>query len=157
MLFAQPVRSYYSDRAIRREYHGYLGCPELERLDWRGFSIFRGPCRMPWRTKDDELSSAEDKTSSTILPSQESSNSATEEFSVEAHATDKQEHGSAPSSEARPIDVKASESQEPSPAEPGEDEAAPLKTKPLPKVNAIAREVSLPNRRQPCWCLKREE
>ena len=87
------------------------------------------------------MSSAEDKTSSTVLPSQESSNSASEEFSVEAHPIDKQEHDSAPSSEARPIELKASGSPEPSSAEPGEDEAAPLRTKPLPKVNAIAREV----------------
>jgi TonB family protein len=87
------------------------------------------------------LSSAEDKASPTILPSQESSNSASEEFSVEAQATDKQEHGFAPSSEERPIELQASDSPEPSSAEPGEGEAAPLRTKPLPKVNAIAREV----------------
>ncbi len=87
------------------------------------------------------MSSAEDKTSSTVLPSQGTSNSAPEEFPVEANPTDKDGQGSASSPEARPIEPKASDSPEPSPAEPGVDEAAPLRTKPLPKVNAIAREV----------------
>jgi len=87
------------------------------------------------------LSSAEDKSSSTVLPSQGTSNSAPEEFSVEAHPIDKDGQGSASSPEARPIELKASDSPEPSPAEPGEDQAAPLRTRPLPKVNAIAREV----------------
>ena len=87
------------------------------------------------------MSSAEDKTSSTVLPLQGTSNSAPEEFPVEANPIDKDGQGSASSHEARPIELKASDSPEPSPAEPGEDEAAPLRTKPLPKVNAIAREV----------------
>jgi len=95
----------------------------------------------PGAQRTTNLSSAEDKTSSTVLPSQGSSNSAPEEFSVEARPIDKDEQGSRPPSEAQPIDVKASESAEPPPAEPGEGEAAPLRTKPLPRVNALAREV----------------
>ncbi len=87
------------------------------------------------------MSSAEDKASSTVLPSDGPSSSAPEEFPVEAHPIAKDERGPAPPDEAHPIDVKASDSPEPSPAEPEEDEAAPLRTKPLPKVNAIAREV----------------
>jgi protein TonB len=97
----------------------------------------------PRRTKDNELSSAEDKTSSTVSPSQGTSNSAPEEFSVEAHPLDKDDGGSVPSSEARSIELKPGDSPEPSPPEPGEDEAAPLRTRPLPKVNAIAREVPI--------------
>ena len=89
------------------------------------------------------MSSAEDKTSSTVLPSNGSSDSAPEEFPVEAHANNKDEHGPAPPLEAPSIEVKANGSSDPTPAppEPGEDQAAPLKTKPLPKVNAVAREV----------------
>lgn len=87
------------------------------------------------------MSSAGDKTTSTVLPSPGSSNSAPEEFSVEAHPIDKDEHGPAPSPEARPIELKTNDSPEQSPADPGEDAGAPLRTKPLPKVNAVAREV----------------
>ena len=54
---------------------------------------------------------------------------------------DKDEHPSAASPEVPPIELKTNDSPGPSPAEPGEDEAAPLRTKPLPKVNAVAREV----------------
>lgn len=87
------------------------------------------------------MSSAGDKTTSTVLPSQGSSNSAPEEFSVEAHPIDNNKHGSAPLPEARPIELEANDSREQSPTEPGEDEATPLRTKPLPNVNAVAREV----------------
>jgi hypothetical protein len=89
------------------------------------------------------LSSAEDRTSSTVLPPTGSSNSAPEEFPVNPHQGDKSEHASAaPLPEApNQIELKVGGSPEQSPVEPGEDAVAPLKTKPLPKVNAIAREV----------------
>jgi periplasmic protein TonB len=87
------------------------------------------------------LSSAGDKTTSALLPSQGAPNPAPEEFSVEAHPVDNDERPSAASPEVPPIELKTNDLPGPSPAEPGEDEAAPLRTKPLPKVNAAAREV----------------
>lgn len=65
-----------------------------------------------------------------------------EEFSVEAHPVDKDERGSVPSPEDPHFEVKAN-SAEQSPAEPVDDQGAPLKTKPLPRVNAVAREVQV--------------
>src|SRR5215467_8988767 len=97
--------------------------------------------RLTPRIKENGLSSAGDKTTSTLLPSEGASHSAPEEFSVEAHPVQNDDRSSSPSPEPRPIEVQASDSPEQSPPEPGEDEAAPLKTKPLPKVNAVAREV----------------
>src|SRR5215467_8017003 len=97
--------------------------------------------RLTPRIKENGLSSAGDKTTSTLLPSEGASNSAPEEFSVEAHPVQNDDRSSSPSPEPRPIEVQASDSPEQSPPEPGEAEAAPLKTKPLPKVNAAAREV----------------
>lgn len=94
------------------------------------------------------MSSAEDKTSSTLLPPQGTSNSAPEEFPVDAM----QEHANALSSSAastgepNQVDLKAEASPEQAPPnqsleEPGDDTGIPLKTKPLPKVNAAAREI----------------
>ena len=97
--------------------------------------------RLTPRIKENGLSSAGDKTTSPVLPSEGASSSAPEEFSVEAHPVQNDDRSSSPSPEPRPIEVQASDSPEQSPPEPGEDEAAPLKTKPLPKVNAVAREV----------------
>ncbi|HVH71648.1 MAG TPA: energy transducer TonB [Candidatus Dormibacteraeota bacterium] len=89
-----------------------------------------------------KLSSAGDKTSSTVLPSQGSSNSAPEEFSLPEPPGDANERGSsAPLPEATPIELTESNLAKQSPAEPEEDTATPLKTKPLPKVNAVSREV----------------
>ena len=102
---------------------------------------------MPWSTKDNELSSAEDKTSSTVLPSQGSSNSAPEEFPVavrQEHAPEHaSEHGSSasPAGEPPQVELKADASPAQSAEEPSDDVAVPLKTKPLPKANAAAREV----------------
>ncbi len=89
------------------------------------------------------MSSAEDKTSSTVLSSKASSNSAPEEFPVNPHQEDRNEHGSSAPLPKGPnqIELSASNSPEQAPAEPGEDAGTPLKTKPLPKVSAIAREV----------------
>jgi periplasmic protein TonB len=89
------------------------------------------------------LSSAEDRTSSTVLSSKASSNSAPEEFPVNPHQEDGNEHGSSVPLPEGPnqIELSASDSPEQTSAEPGEDAATPLKTKPLPKVNAVAREV----------------
>lgn len=75
------------------------------------------------------MSSAEDKTSLTVPPSAESSSSAPEEFSVEPHQSAGNEQGSSPSSPLGP------------PVEPEEEAADAPRTKPLPKVNAVAQEV----------------
>ena len=88
------------------------------------------------------MSSAEDKTSSTVLPSQGSSNSAPEEFPVDSQ----QEHASSsatPAGEPPQVELKTNASPQQSPEEPGDDTGIPLKTKPLPRVNAIAREVQV--------------
>jgi periplasmic protein TonB len=89
------------------------------------------------------LSSAEDRASSTVLPPQGSSNSTPEEFAVEAHQDSRDEPDASHSatSAPHPGDLQARDSSQPSPESPGEDAAAPLKTKPLPKVNAVAREI----------------
>ena len=102
---------------------------------------------MPWSRKGNELSSAEDKTSSTVLPSQGSSNSAPEEFPVavrQEHAPEHaSEHGSSasPAGEPPQVELKADASPAQSAEEPSDDVAVPLKTKRLPKANAAAREV----------------
>ena len=82
------------------------------------------------------LPSAQDRASSTVLPSRVASNSLSEEFPVDPHPTDRNERDC--SSEAAPW-ISGSTSQPP--LAPDEDAAAPPKTKPLPKVNALAREV----------------
>lgn len=89
------------------------------------------------------MSSAEDRTSSTVLPSQGASNSAPEEFRVEAHQDDRNQPGSsAPSADGPSSNVLgANDSPEIAPEDPGEDATPPLKTKPLSKVNAVAREI----------------
>jgi TonB family protein len=86
------------------------------------------------------LSSAEDKTSSTVLPSQGSSNSAHEEFPEDARQEPANEGSS---SSANGAELKATDSPSQSPEEPGDDVEIPLKTKPLPKVNAAAREIRM--------------
>ena len=92
------------------------------------------------------MSSAEDKTSSTVLPPQASSNSAPEEFPVDAKQGNAPVHTnehspSALASEPAPVELKVDASPEHSPEDPGDDAGTPLKTKPLPKVNAAAREI----------------
>lgn len=88
------------------------------------------------------MSSAEDKTSSTVLQSTGPSNSAPEEFPVGSGQERVDEHSSSapPAGEQRQLELKVEASPE-SPEDPGEDVDIPLKTKPLPRVNAIAREV----------------
>ena len=93
------------------------------------------------------MSSAEDKASSTVLPSQGTSNSAPEEFPVDArqeHAPQHaNEHSSSlpPAGESPQFELKTNTSPAQSPDDPGDDVDVPLKTKPLPRVNAAAREV----------------
>ena len=82
------------------------------------------------------LSSAEDRASSTVLPSQVASDSLSEEFPVDSHPADKNERVC--SSEAA---TRTSGSTSQASVGPDEEAAAPLKTKPLPKVNALAREI----------------
>lgn len=76
------------------------------------------------------MSSAEDKISLTVPPSAGSSTSAQEEFSVEPHPAAGNEQNSPPP----PLDP---------PIEPEEDAGKPPRTKPLPKVNAVAHEVRI--------------
>jgi periplasmic protein TonB len=89
------------------------------------------------------LSSAGDKTSSTVLPSQGSSNSAPEEFPVDAKQERPNEHNSsaAPAGEPPLVELETDPSPPQSPEEPGDDAGVPLRTKPLPKVNAAARDI----------------
>ena len=93
------------------------------------------------------MSSAEDKASSTVLPSQGTSNSAPQEFPVDARQEHAPEHANEHSSSAPPagespqVELKTNTSPAPSPEDPGDDVDVPLKTKPLPRVNAAAREV----------------
>ena len=87
------------------------------------------------------MSSAEDRTSSTVLPSQAASNSPPEEFSVDSDQEDRNGRGSlsgVPDKHAS----KTSGSPNQAPVELEEAAAAaPLRTKPLPRVNALAREI----------------
>ncbi|HKD50382.1 MAG TPA: energy transducer TonB [Candidatus Acidoferrum sp.] len=95
------------------------------------------------------LSSAEDKTSSTALASQGSSNSAPEEVPVDSRQEHVPEHGKEHNSSAPPVaepsqvGLKAEASPEKPPEDPGDDAGIPLKTKPLPGGNAIAQEVPI--------------
>jgi len=93
------------------------------------------------------LSSAEDKASSTVLASQGSSNSVPEEFPVDSGQEHAPAHGNEPSSsvpspgEPSQVELKAEAAPEKPLEDPGDDAGIPVKTKPLPAVNAIAREV----------------
>ena len=89
------------------------------------------------------MSSAEDKASSTILPSDGSPNSAPEEFPVDSRQEHGNERSSSATSAGKPsqIELKADPSPAQSPEEAGDDAGILLKTKPLPKVNAAAREI----------------
>lgn len=119
----------------------------LGRLNGRGYS-FSGLCSHgPGVQRTTNLSSAEDKTSSTVLPSQGSSSSIPEEFPIDANQEAAQGHASdrssstASSGDPLPVDLKAEARPAPSVEEPGEDAGSPLKTKPFPRVNAVAREI----------------
>lgn len=83
------------------------------------------------------MSSAEDRTSSTVLPSQAASNSSPEDFPVDSRQEDINERGSS-SEVTTKIEKRTSG---PTSLAPDEEAAVPLKTKPLPKVNALAREI----------------
>lgn len=93
------------------------------------------------------MSSAEDKASSTVLASQGSSNSVPEEFPVDSRQEHAPEHSNEQGSSAPPsrepsqVELKAEAAPEKSLEDPGDDPGVPVKTKPLPGVNAIAREV----------------
>jgi periplasmic protein TonB len=78
-----------------------------------------------------------------VLPSPASSNSAPEEFAVDSRQENRNERGSsAPVSEgSNQVELSASDTPAQASEETTEDAATPLKTKPLPKVNAVAREV----------------
>lgn len=106
-----------------------LGHPEWVCV--RGLSIpFAGVRFHPGTLGTTDLSSAEDKTSLTVSPSAGSANSAHEEFSVEPHQAAGDEQNFPPP----PMDP---------PIEPEEDSGKPPRTKPLPKVNAVAHEVRI--------------
>ncbi|HEX2666603.1 MAG TPA: energy transducer TonB [Candidatus Acidoferrum sp.] len=72
-----------------------------------------------------------------MLPLQAASNSSLEEFPVDSHQEDINERGS--SSEVTTKTAKRTNS--PTGLASDEEAALPLKTKPLPKVNALAREI----------------
>ena len=92
----------------------------------------------PSAQRTTDLSSAEDRTSSTVWPSPAASNSSLEELPVGSHQEDGNER--TPSSSVLAA-AKTAGSTNQAPAQPDEQAAAPLKTKPLPKVNALAREI----------------
>ena len=77
------------------------------------------------------------------MPSQASSNSAPEEFPVDSRQEHAKEHSpsTGPAGEPSRVELKPDAAPAPSAEEPGEDASIPLKTKPLPKVNAAAREI----------------
>lgn len=77
------------------------------------------------------MSSAEDKSSSTITPLAGTANSTPEEFPIESNQHEGEKPTASPSAAPEP------------PIELDEDTAGPLKTKPLPRVNAAARQVSI--------------
>ena len=78
-----------------------------------------------------------------MLPPRGDSGSAPEEFSVEAHKGANEQSSSGPrADETSAIQLESTDSPKESSEEPEED-AAPRKTKPLPKVNAVAREVRI--------------
>ena len=86
------------------------------------------------------MSSAEDRTSSTVLPSQAASNSSPEEFPADSHQEDTNERGCSSEVTAKSA-KKTGGSTRQAPVARDEEAAVPLKTKPLPKVNALAREI----------------
>ncbi len=86
------------------------------------------------------MSSAEQRSSSTVLPSQASTNSSPEEFPVDSYQEDRSGRGSSSGVPGKTAS-KAGGSANQSPLELEEEAAAPLRTKPLPKVNALAREI----------------
>ena len=108
---------------------------------------------MPGAQGSTDLSASEEQTSSTVSPRAESSKSAPEEFSVEPHPPGTAAEAS---TQAHPPDSPPLELVDPAPPEqppqqleappeqePPEQDIPQLKRKPLPKVNAIAREVHL--------------
>jgi periplasmic protein TonB len=106
---------------------------------------FGGVVSRPDAQGTKNLSSAEDTTSSTVSPPAGSSSSAPEEFPVKPHeeGIDKQGSGASPPEGENHIELSSGVSPEAPPTEPGEDAANPPKTKPLPRVAAIAREVQV--------------
>jgi len=101
----------------------------------RGVALAR-----PSEQRTTDLSSAEDRTSSTVLPSQAASNSSPEEFPVDLQQEDTNERGSSSEVESRTAKKRSGSTCEATVA-PEEEPGVPLKTKPLPKVNALAREI----------------
>ena len=88
------------------------------------------------------MSSAEDTTSLTVSASTASSNAAPEEFPVQPLQQGEDKEKSSSSEGSGQVELKATDtSAEPPPTEPDEGSATPLKTKPLPKVNGVAREI----------------
>jgi periplasmic protein TonB len=75
-----------------------------------------------------------------VLPSQAASNALPEEFPVESHQEDIDEGGSSSGVTAKTAKRTSGPTGLP-PALPDGEAALPLKTKPLPKVNALAREI----------------
>src|SRR6266567_8007333 len=105
--------------------------------------ICGGALARPSAQRTTDLFSAEDKTSSTVLPSQASSKSAPEEFPVNPHQEDINERSASADlpKESDQVELSANDSPAQAPAGPAEKDATPPKTKPLPRVNAVAREV----------------
>ncbi len=90
------------------------------------------------------MSSAEDTTSSTVSASTASSNSAPEEFPVEPRRQEERKEQGSSSEASAPFEVSATDdSPAPSAAKLREDEVTPLRTKPLPRVNGVAREIQV--------------
>ena len=87
------------------------------------------------------MSSADDTTSSTVSAPTASPDTVPEEFPVRPHQEAKNEQVSSPEGSG-PIELNTSSGPpDPTYAEPNEHADIPLKTKPLPKVNAVAREI----------------
>jgi len=107
---------------------------QIPSAGWRSLA----PAHKGQRTTD--LSSAEDRTSSTVLPSQAASNSSPEEFPVDLHQEDTNERGSSSEVKSRTARKRSGSTCEAT-VVPEEGPGVPLKTKPLPKVNALAREI----------------
>lgn len=91
------------------------------------------------------MSSAEDKTSSTLLPSQGSSDSAPDEFPVDSRQEPANEGASSSPPGGEPTQVESKTAAPPAqfPEEPGDEADIPIRTKPLPKVNAAVREIRM--------------
>ena len=75
-----------------------------------------------------------------MLPSQAASNPSPEEFPVDSHQEDINERGCS-SEVTTETAMRTSGPTSLAPVAPDEEAALPLKTKPLPKVNALAREI----------------